>query len=424
MINTPKEIWLKAVLRRFCREDGQKERTRLNPRSQILLSILVAISGLLVLATGALCASGEAVMSEASAGIVMSPAHGPENGVAGDDVQVGGIPNEGYGLSKRAGTGSDPPGVVGNPDSGGAEHAGQHSAPSSPWRGLLSKRIPVAVVVSSFVLLQVLFLLAFTGRSRGARNRPGGTGQLGEASVELRGDLDILSVPDLLQLVSSCRKTGTLKVYSSYEQKSLSFRDGNIISAACLDKDQKNKLGYLLVKRGKISEAARTQALQLCEKDRSKRLGQALIEIGVLTREDLTEVLKVQAEEIVYSMIAFPEGRFEFTGYDEAPPSYGENGFVLDVMSLVMEGVRRQDEWNRMRQIIPSLELVFDFIPDQDRAVDTDRMNPYQMEIVDQIDGNRTLGEICARSHLVDFEVCQLVYGLFCQGVLAKVEAV
>ena len=213
-------------------------------------------------------------------------------------------------------------------------------------------------------------------------------------------------------------------VYNSHEQKSLSFRNGMIVSAACLDKDRKNKLGYLLVKKGKISEDERTRALQLCEKDRSKRLGEALIATGVLTRDDLMQVLRVQAEEIVYSMIAYPEGRFEFAGYNETPEESSEKGFVLDVMGLVMEGVRRQDEWNRMRELIPSLEMVVDFIPDQDRAVDTGPMNQDQKEIVSQIDGHRTLGEICAASHLVDFEVCKLVYGLFCQGVLAKVEAV
>ena len=213
-------------------------------------------------------------------------------------------------------------------------------------------------------------------------------------------------------------------VHNSREQKSLSFREGKIVSAACLDRDRKNKLGYLLVKQGKISEDERTRALAFCEKDRSKRLGEVLIGTGVLTSDDLMQALQVQAEEIVYSMIAFPDGRFEFAGYNETPEATSEKGFVLDVMSLVMEGVRRQDEWDRMRELIPSLEMVVDFIPDQDRAVDTSPMSQYQKEVVDQIDGHRTLSEICAASHLVDFEVCKLIYGLFSQGVLAKVEAV
>lgn len=395
---------------------------------RIIFPALLAIYGLLAVA-GALSAAGAAAMgAEESVRKVARSVQGMENRFFGGSVRLDGF-HEDYGLGDGTGTGGThrTPGGKGAAGTGGAFHVVDSRSPSSAstFQGhLLSKKISVAAAVPAFVLLQVFFFLVVSRRYRGNNNRPGGTGSSGEASVELRGDLEMLSVPDLLQLISSCRKTGTLMVYNSHEQKSLSFRNGKIISAACLDRDRKNKLGYLLVKRGLISEGERTRALRICEKDRSMRLGQALTANGVLTNDDLAEVLKVQAEEIVYSMIAYPEGRFEFAGYDEGAQMESENGFVLDVMSLVMEGVRREDEWNRMREIIPSLEMVVDFIPDQDRAVDTARMNQHEKEIVDQIDGHRTLSEICAQSHLVDFEVCTLVYGLFCQGVLARVEAV
>lgn len=415
-------VWLRYAIHQSIKGGLETGRVNCLPWSRILLSVLLAISGFLVVATGALSATGAAGLGvEDSTGNIARPVQGIENRLSDGSVRLDGF-DDTYGLGKRTGT----TGHQGTLGGKGATKTKDHREPSaaSVWGHLFSKKISVAAAVPVFVLFQAFFFFVLSRRQRGIMNRPGGTGHAGEASVELRGDLNILSVPDLLQLISSCRKTGTLKVYNSHEQKSLSFRNGKIISAACLDRDRKNKLGYLLVKRGLISEDERTRALQLCEKDRSKRLGQALIATGVLTSDDLTEVLKVQAEEIVYSMIAYPEGRFEFAGYDEGVPTDSENGFVLDVMSLVMEGVRREDEWNRMREIIPSLEMVVDFIPDQDRAVNTDRMNQHQMEIVDQIDGHRTLSEICARSHLVDFEVCTLVYGLFCEGVLARVEAV
>jgi hypothetical protein len=241
--------------------------------------------------------------------------------------------------------------------------------------------------------------------------------------VELRGDLNMLSVPDLLQLLSSCKRTGTLIVQHGREQKSLRFEDGKICSAACLDKDRKNQLGYILVKMETISAAERTRALAMCERDPAKRLGQALVEIEAISEEELLEVLRLQAEEIVYSMIAFPEGFFEFTSSNGAAAAELNIGLELDVMSLVMEGVRRQDEWARIRQRIPSLDVVLDFVERQKFAVDIDDMNEEQREIVDHIDGEHTLSEICAKSHLVEFEVCTFVHGLLSDGILAKVEA-
>lgn len=237
--------------------------------------------------------------------------------------------------------------------------------------------------------------------------------------VEMRGELKKIRFPDLLQLLASCENTGTLVVQNKHEQKSLSIRDGKICSASCMDKDKKNKLGYLLYKLGKITKRERSRALALCAQSPSMRLGQALIEIGAIDREGLQGALRIQAEEIVYSLMAFPEGHFEFV--NETPQIDPNETLSLDVMNLVMEGARREDEWENMRAVLPSMEVVLDFAKNGAVPVDGAQLTEDQGLILSLIDGQHTVSEICARTPQVDFEVCNFLFGMIRQGVLQPV---
>ena len=238
------------------------------------------------------------------------------------------------------------------------------------------------------------------------------------ALVELRGELKTIRVPDLLQLMASCRNTGTLVIQSRHDEKCLYFREGKISSASCMDKDNKNKLGYLLIKLGMITEKERERALTLCAEDPTKRLGKALIGIGAVRKEDLRAALKVQATEIVYSLFLFPEGRFEFI--NKEPNIDPAEDLSLDVMNLLMEGARREDEWEKMRHAIPSMDIVFAFAKGGKEKLNGTELNNDQQLILSLINGKRTISEICARSTLVDFEVCNFLYRLTKLSILEK----
>ncbi len=238
-------------------------------------------------------------------------------------------------------------------------------------------------------------------------------------TVELRGELRTIRVPDLLQLLASCQHTGTLIVRNGHDQKSLSIRGGKIFTASCLDRDNKNKLGRFLVKLGKLSEEQLSQALARGAEYPSKPLGEALIEMEIVSKEDIREALRIQAEEIIYSLMAFPEGRFEF--FAEEPAIDPEQMFSLDVMGLVMESVRREDEWQRMRAAIPSMDLVLGFASRSQGSQTSEEYAPDQKMILGLINGQRTVGEICACVPWVDFEVCSFLYCLIEDGLLIAV---
>jgi ABC-type phosphate/phosphonate transport system substrate-binding protein len=238
--------------------------------------------------------------------------------------------------------------------------------------------------------------------------------------VELRGELKTIRVPDLLQLMGSCKNTGTLVVQSKHDEKCLYFRNGKVCSASCLDKDNKNKLGSLLIKLGKITERERARALALCAENSEMRLGKALIQIKAVRQEELREVLRIQAEEIVYSLFLFPEGRFEFI--KKEPKIDPEEDLALDVMNLLMEGARREDEWENMRQAIPTMDIILDFTREGKEKLNGTDMSRDQELTLSLINGERSVREICVRSTMVDFEVCDFLYRLIKLSVLHRVE--
>ncbi len=238
--------------------------------------------------------------------------------------------------------------------------------------------------------------------------------------VELRGELKTFRVPDLLQLMASCRNTGALVIRSKHDEKCLYFRNGKICAASCFDKDNKNKIGYLLIKVGLVTEKERARALAMCAEDPSKRLGKALVEIGAVRKEDIRDVLRLQAQEIVYSIYVYPEGRFEFI--DKEPVVDPEEDLSLDVMNLLMEGARREDEWDKMRQAIPSMDIILEFAEGGKEKLNGNELNKDQELVLSMINGERSVREICVKSTMVDFEVCNFLYRLINLSVLEKVE--
>ncbi|MCK4632444.1 MAG: DUF4388 domain-containing protein, partial [candidate division Zixibacteria bacterium] len=53
--------------------------------------------------------------------------------------------------------------------------------------------------------------------------------------MSLAGNLQTVSFPDILQLLSTGKKTGVLEVKTSTRQKEVAFKDGNIIFASSLN---------------------------------------------------------------------------------------------------------------------------------------------------------------------------------------------
>ena len=165
----------------------------------------------------------------------------------------------------------------------------------------------------------------------------------------LTGNLKTVSFPDILQLLATGKKTGTLQISTNSRQKEIVFEDGNIIFASSINASE-DLLGNLLLKRGKISKSDLEQAIAL-HKQTGRQLGTTLVDMNLFEKDEVIECLKMQIEEIVYNLFSWPEGEFKFA--ENAMPKSMPMTVELSTMSVIMEGTRRIDEWVEIEKVLP-----------------------------------------------------------------------
>jgi hypothetical protein len=167
--------------------------------------------------------------------------------------------------------------------------------------------------------------------------------------MSLVGRLEDLALPDIFQIISLSKKTGTLVVRSRKGMGMVVFKSGQVIQAA--SDGIRDSLGNILVSQGMLTEPALAQALARQKQKTDTPLGMILVEMGLVSADTLQTVVRKQVEEIVYDLLAWEEGFFNFELGEIAPKDKIEidtQEFLLksgiSAEYLLMEGTRILDE--------------------------------------------------------------------------------
>src|SRR5258705_10249723 len=99
--------------------------------------------------------------------------------------------------------------------------------------------------------------------------------------MALKGTLKDFSLADIFQLIGIQKKTGVLTLKNDKEVVTVTFVDGNVVSADALHRRLEGRIGTLLLKSGRISEAQRQEALRI-QKSTLKPMGNILVENKVI----------------------------------------------------------------------------------------------------------------------------------------------
>ncbi len=211
-----------------------------------------------------------------------------------------------------------------------------------------------------------------------------------------------MPVADLLQWASNGRQTGTIRVANADVKKMIYISKGTIVS--CTSTDPREFLGHFLVSQGAIDESELQGAI-IDQDQQSGMLGQLLVQRGAITEEQLEKMLRLKAEEAIFDLFTWVDGQFRFLegdlpGYDLVPIS-------LDVQGLVLEGTRRLDEWERIREIIPSALCV----PVSVRPLlgEINDIDPGRRSVLEAVDDDMSIEDICLHTHSSEFFVCDIL---------------
>ncbi|MEW6367597.1 MAG: DUF4388 domain-containing protein [Acidobacteriota bacterium] len=221
----------------------------------------------------------------------------------------------------------------------------------------------------------------------------------------LQGFLSAIRIPDLLSFLCMLKKTGALTVDAAGFVKKIYLDSGEIIFAS--SSDPMENLGSFLVRRGKISEQQRAEAWSRVEP--GKRQGRILVAMGLLTPNELWSTVQSQVLDIIYSIFPLNDGAFYF---DETRDPHDEK-ITLAVSSgnIILEGVRRMDEWPRIRQMLPDDKAIPQRCPAEQRD-HTIRLANGEQTIYELVDGERSVEEIVRQWRMEEFEALRALMTL------------
>ncbi|HEX4439618.1 MAG TPA: DUF4388 domain-containing protein [Thermoanaerobaculia bacterium] len=220
----------------------------------------------------------------------------------------------------------------------------------------------------------------------------------------ITGNLKTMQLGELFQWLSLGSKTGTLLIDGHGVEKRIYFVDGRIASTS--SSDQREYLGHFLVSHGYITEEELKMAMEVQEESQIL-LGRILVMINAIAEPDLLRLMKKKAEESIYDVFLWSEGNFEFVDGDL--PDQKMVPLSLDVTGIIMEGMRRYDEWQLIRQRVPDSGV----IPEIVRPLDMNALADREKLMVPYIDGQRTIEAIALQTHNAEFNVSKLI----CDGL-------
>jgi hypothetical protein len=173
-----------------------------------------------------------------------------------------------------------------------------------------------------------------------------------DPEVELQGSIRQFSLADIVQFLTAASKTGKLALALEADRGAIFFENGAVIHA----------------------------------------------ELGAR-----------EGEEAFFDLVRRKEGSFEFLpGVASPKKSVRQHSAIL-----LMEGVRRSDEWGILEEQIPDTNLVPEFVlPEESQTGKQITLNTSEWMVLAKVDGKRSLKEIARDSGLSEYHTCRLLYPL------------
>ncbi|MDO9391658.1 MAG: DUF4388 domain-containing protein [bacterium] len=174
--------------------------------------------------------------------------------------------------------------------------------------------------------------------------------------MALEGNLSDFSIPEILQLISSQRKNGVLTLKQGSDEAAFDLDQGYITGGFYRQEGRQEHISEYLFKTGLVSEAGFMEA-EAQQKALKVPLEEILIERGFLSQDDFEEVIRFKIQEIMDEIFTWVEGHYVF---DVKARLYTQAKYPvrLAVDGFLLEGMRRLDEWLRIKKEIPSLETI------------------------------------------------------------------
>ena len=171
----------------------------------------------------------------------------------------------------------------------------------------------------------------------------------------LQGNLQDFEITDILQLIYMGQKAGVLRIITENNEGEIYFDSGLVVHAKTQDK---------------------------------------------------------KGESAIQTILRWTKGSFVF----DPDGKTEEKTIQLPVQNVILEAARQIDEWKAMEKVIPSMDVIVDFVPEPDMS--DIELNQEEWKVLTIIDGKKTAKEIAKKLNLKEFDTARVLYGLISSGLL------
>jgi CheY-like chemotaxis protein len=237
-------------------------------------------------------------------------------------------------------------------------------------------------------------------------------GLFGEARPGLRGDLRVVPLAEVLQLLDVQEQSGVLTVERSGARVEIFFRRGRVDQAIAEGVPEEFLLGRFVLDAELVQRADFEAFLESRAQTNQRLLGQQLVKLGLIGDADLRACLTRQSSELIYEILRWRHGRFRFAAGLELPANVIDAALGLDVEAVLMEGYRRVDEWHLIERAIDNFDVVFLRNEDSVAQMGRGRLTREELAVLELVNGKNSVKEIIRKSRMGSFEVSKMLYRL------------
>jgi DNA-binding response OmpR family regulator len=240
------------------------------------------------------------------------------------------------------------------------------------------------------------------------------------SDAALAGDLAIISIADVLTLLQDQAQTGTLTFSQAESRLDVFLRNGRIDFATARAVPEEFLLGRFVVEAGQISPGTLAAIIDERRADPFGQpghpgyplLGADLVNRGLLTAAGLRKAMALQTSALVYEGLRWGSGRFKFRAAAELPPLAREAALALPIDALIMEGLRRVDEWRLIEREIGDFEMVFVRNEEKLASFGRGKLLRDEVAVLEFVNGKNSVKEIISLAKMGSFDVTKMLYRL------------
>jgi CheY-like chemotaxis protein len=236
------------------------------------------------------------------------------------------------------------------------------------------------------------------------------------AGQALAGDLDAISMSEILEMLAEQGQSGILRVVSTETNARIEifFRNGRVDFAAAVGVADEFLLGRFIVDDGDLAPETLDQVLAARAKSTSAvpLFGADLIARGLITRDALTRAMVRQTSELAYEALRWRAGFFQFRRTDALSLLARDAALEINVDRMLLEGYRRVDEWRIIEREISNFDEVF--VRNDHKITDTPRgtFTRDELAVLEQIDGRQSVRDVVRKLRMGSFDVSKMFFRL------------